>query len=240
MGRIPSQDAREIRRTWPSRAIRWLLKPPRRCPHCRSREIRFSHRRTFLDSALGYVLLTPFRCLDCRARFFRPSLPRPRQTGQAAPSHRVVEARSELIQAGIPLPELPVRARFVLILDNDPAIRKLLSRLLERAGFLVSALAGIEDMEVRPGRIDLLIADFGSMRPTDLDIVRQLPEMHPEMKTIELSSQLADSVAPPSRLVLTKPFHTDALLEMVQQALGGPEMNRPLAEAGPHITSEGA
>ena len=220
MARIPSYNSNQAKLAWPRRAMEWFFKPPRRCPRCKSREIRYSHRRTFLDSALGYVLLAPFRCLDCRARFFRPSLPRPRQEPNTKPTHLVVEAPHEATEPVVPLSRLPERCPSILVLDKDPAVRKLLSRLLERGGYAVTELAGVEDLELRPGKVDLLIGDLGSLQPQDAEIVRHLAELHPGVQLIQLCSQPADAAAGADLLVLPKPFHGDALLEKVQQALG--------------------
>ncbi|HTR39682.1 MAG TPA: hypothetical protein VMH80_27600 [Bryobacteraceae bacterium] len=135
---------------------------------------------------------------------------------------------------------LPVLPPSVLILDSDPAVRKLLRRLLERSGYFVTELAGVEDLELRPRRFNLLIADLGPLRQADLEIVKQLAAMHPGMKVIQLSSQPLAGAAPDGSLVLSKPFHGDALLEVVRQALGVSEANSPWAEAGPHVKAEGA
>ncbi len=138
------------------------------------------------------------------------------------------------------IPYLPVLPPSVLILDSDPAVRKLLRRLLERSGYFVTELAGVEDLELRPRRFDLLIADLSPLRQADLEIMKQLAALHPGMKIIQLSSQPLAGAAPDGSLVLSKPFHGDALLEMVRQALGASETSGPLAEAGPRVKAEGA
>jgi CheY-like chemotaxis protein len=220
MARAPSYNSNQAKPAWPQRAIRWFFKPPRRCPHCRSREIRYSHCRTYLDSALGYILLAPFRCLDCRARFFRPSLPRPRQETSGKPGPLIADARNEAMEPVVPLSRLPERSPSILVLDKDPALRKLLCRLLERSGYAVTELAGVEELELRPGKIDVLIADLGALQPQDAEIVRQLADLHPGVQIVHLCSQPVDDAAAASSLVLPKPFHADELLGMVQQALG--------------------
>jgi predicted Zn-ribbon and HTH transcriptional regulator len=51
------------------KAIRWQV--VRRCPYCKSSNVRRSHRRGFFEAFFfPILLLRPFRCEDCSRRHY--------------------------------------------------------------------------------------------------------------------------------------------------------------------------
>jgi len=154
-----------------------------------------------------------------------------RDTVPPAPSSETTLPVTALPETVLPLqPSLSI-----LVLDSDPAIRKLLRRLLERCGYFVHELADATELlpELRLRKVDLLIADFGQSRQQEVETIAQLARAHPNLKIIQLASQPLESAAPATLLVLPKPFHSDALLEGVQQAFRSGEADRLPSSSDP-------
>jgi CheY-like chemotaxis protein len=184
------------------------------------------------------MCLAPFRCLDCRIRFFRLSIPSLRRGVEPALEPVVLSVPSELTDAPPPeSPPLPSSepSRSILVLDSDPAIRKLLRRLLERSGYFITELAEPKELlsELRSRHVDLLIADFGLPRQQERQALAALWRAHPDLKIVELSSQPLDTNAVPSWLALQKPFHAEALLESVHHLLAQTTPEIGLGHAAP-------
>ncbi len=113
----------------------------------------------------------------------------------------------------------------VLVVDNDPQGRKLVTRLLEKAGHSVLAAAdGHEGLFISrrySGPIDLLIADVRTSRLDGTDLSAHLLRERPGMKVIfSISERLSEFFAAGGQLpFLTKPISARALSEKVQQVL---------------------
>jgi DNA-binding response OmpR family regulator len=84
--------------------------------------------------------------------------------------------------------------RTILLLDDDPALRKLLSRLLNREGYQVrEASSAVEELRVTG--IDLAIVNF-SDRVEEQKAVRSLRRAYPELMVLVLSEMLALAETP--------------------------------------------
>jgi hypothetical protein len=83
--------------------------------------------------------------------------------------------------------------------SRDPAIRKLLCKLLTHPGYHTHQLA--------------------EMSQVDLETVTSLAALYPSLKVILLSALAAEQM--PGSRVLPKPFRRELLLESVQNALAG-------------------
>ena len=174
-----------------------------------------------MDSALGFLLLAPYRCLDCRKRFFRPTLPGEHGPANVAPPP-AASGKVDPFFTAPAAPEAPTSTS-ILILDSDPAIRRLLRRLLERCGYLVTELSEAANLGARLGsrHVDLLVADFALPAQETLEFATRLVESYPGLKIMLLSSDPMEAVKPLVSATLRKPFHNDALVDQVRKALGG-------------------
>lgn len=87
----------------------------------------------------------------------------------------------------------PSRAR-ILVIDDDPLLRRTLGRILTTAGHTVTCAATVrQGMEaLLAGNIDVVVTDIYMPDEDGLDALRQLREARPETPVIVLSGRLAD------------------------------------------------
>ncbi len=210
------------------------------CPRCGWKNVRHSPRRGFIDGILAVLFLAPFRCRNCRHRFFRfskrigndftlthsdeaPSTPTRPHVESVAP--HIEEDRSTPPPPDEPAIEIET-PRSILIIDDDPAIRKFLHRVLERHGYRISELDDGKDLasELSSNPVDLLITGLVSERQDGLDAVASLHGAYPDLKIIMLSSFWAADAQLTKELpwvfaILPKPFLSELLLDSVRRAL---------------------
>jgi DNA-binding response OmpR family regulator len=119
----------------------------------------------------------------------------------------------------------------ILIADDDPGIRHLLTTYLRRQGFqMLEARNGREALEVmRAGRTDLVLLDLMMPEVSGLEVLREraADAAMREIPVIVVSAGLKRDVTAAVldndiRAVLTKPFDLDALLALVTTCLEEP------------------
>jgi two-component system cell cycle sensor histidine kinase/response regulator CckA len=122
----------------------------------------------------------------------------------------------------------------ILVVDEQPTVRQLISRMLLRSGFkIIEAGSGIQAL-ARLGDacepIDLAIIDMVMPRMSGLDVAAELAREHPDVKILYLSAY-AGSIAidcirrrSPEHL-LFKPFTEQGLVDRVSGLLGLPPDN---------------
>jgi CheY-like chemotaxis protein len=194
------------------------------CPRCGQNDVRQSGRNSVGDSLLACFGLAPYRCRACRARFFRMPAGHDSRLQIAEPVR--VDSVSEepappltlRALADHPLTMIPI-AFSILIVSRDPAIRRLLCRLLERPAYHTHQLSesGQIPGELRARKVDLVITDLAMPEQQGLENVAALRTLHPNLKIIALSGLRIAGV--PGLIVLPKPFGREVLLETVQSAL---------------------
>ncbi|HEY7298553.1 MAG TPA: response regulator transcription factor [Xanthobacteraceae bacterium] len=114
----------------------------------------------------------------------------------------------------------------VLIVDDEPAIRRFLRTSLSTQGYLVSeAENGTEALDnLRRGAVDILVLDLGLPDIDGLDIIERLRGQGSALPIVVLSSR-TDEAGKVQALDLgaddyvTKPFGIDELLARVRAAL---------------------
>jgi signal transduction histidine kinase len=137
---------------------------------------------------------------------FRVLLPSAQQAAQAAP---VAEA----------LPPSP--ALRVLVVDDDPAVREVLSRVLRRAGHSVIGVASAEEALDRfaPLQYDLLFTDLSLAGMDGATLLQQVRARDPRIAAVIVTGwgkleagqhQMLGAAA-----VLTKPFNVSQVLQIV-------------------------
>jgi CheY-like chemotaxis protein len=119
---------------------------------------------------------------------------------------------------GHPLAFIPI-AYSILIVSRDPAIRKLMCKLLSRPAYHTHQLGDVGRLpsELHARKVDLLIVDLDEPEQERLEAVATLRGNYPKLSIIALSALSVSSV--PGSIVLTKPFRRDLLLASVQEAL---------------------
>jgi DNA-binding response OmpR family regulator len=117
-----------------------------------------------------------------------------------------------------PLATIPV-AYSLLILSRDPAIRKLLCKLLSRPGYHTHQLAEVAHLpsELLARKVDVLVVDLDEPEQEGLERLSTLRANFPNLKIVALSGLDAPSI--PGSIVLPKPFRRELLIESVQSLL---------------------
>ncbi len=133
----------------------------------------------------------------------------------------------------------PVRGT-VLLVDDEPTVRKVLKRVLERCGFYVLAAADADQALTvaasHAGSIDLLVTDVVMPATDGHALARMLCEQHPELRVLFVSGYPGSDnqleAMPKSAEFLHKPFSPGALAEKVAAVLGGTHQSTPTGSFG--------
>jgi CheY-like chemotaxis protein len=159
--------------------------------------------------------LAPFRCRKCRLRFYRPTifwLPATLETVRIPAVSRVSVADA--------VPS-------ILILDDDPPLRGLFRRLLERDGYQVYEAANRAGISGETGfqTFDLIIANLNSGERDTFDVARALQIHNPDLKVIALADAvqapaLQSQRVPGTLAILETPLHPHDLMDAVRELLG--------------------
>ena len=121
------------------------------------------------------------------------------------------------------------RAWRILVVDDEPLIRDLLTEILQRAGHQVdTACDGAQAcQQVRGERYDLVITDVGMPRMSGIDFYRKLVELRPEMegRIIFATGNLIDDetrvfISSVKARALTKPLGLAQVIQAVDETLG--------------------
>ena len=111
----------------------------------------------------------------------------------------------------------------ILVVDDEPSIRQLIARILERqgrrviiCGDAVAALA-VEDA------IDLLIVDYVLPNVNGRELTEKFRERQPTLPVILMSGYLPspDLAPPPPSAFMQKPMRTTMVVETVNKMLAG-------------------
>ena len=119
----------------------------------------------------------------------------------------------------------------IAVVEDEPGVRALVERLLERAGYRVlpfpdgtAALDALADGRVE---IDLLITDLVMPGPSGVEVARRIRHSRPTLPVVLMSGYAADAlraegIDETSVDLLAKPFSADDLLQRVAAVLGRP------------------
>ena len=123
---------------------------------------------------------------------------------------------------------LPTGNETVLIVEDEHALLALVTRLLERLGYVVLAAASpAEALQIaaeHEGEIDLLVSDVIMPGMNGLELQRRLLEIRPHLKSVFMSGYTADIIAGHGVLdegthFLAKPFTLSEIAAKVRTAL---------------------
>jgi signal transduction histidine kinase len=121
----------------------------------------------------------------------------------------------------------------VLVVDDEPGCRETISDMLRTNDFvpIVAASGGDAFRLVERGvPFDLLIVDYTMPDMTGLDLARQIRARRPAVPVVFLTGGDGDWISD-ERWVLTKPFLTRSLLEVVKAALGDQFLSDEIRQA---------
>jgi two-component system cell cycle sensor histidine kinase/response regulator CckA len=117
----------------------------------------------------------------------------------------------------------------VLIIDDEPAIRDIASRILASHGYRpLTACEGNEALallEQNRDKVKVVISDLMMPRMDGPTTIRAMREIKPDIKTIMITglaedARVAEAKAAGSDFVLSKPFTAEQLLVALKQLLG--------------------
>ena len=117
----------------------------------------------------------------------------------------------------------------VLVVDDEPAIREIASRILTGHGYRpLTACEGNEALALfdqNRDRVKAIVSDLMMPRMDGPTTIRSLRKMKPDIKTIMITGlgeegRVAEAKAAGSDLVLSKPFTAEQLLSALKQLLG--------------------
>jgi DNA-binding response OmpR family regulator len=114
-------------------------------------------------------------------------------------------------------------ARTVLLAEDDPALRKLLSMVLRLAGYhVVSAFDGLNALQVilaDSRKVDLLITDFEMPRMNGIQLASTAVGLRPDLKVLIVSGRYDPAIQQTGMRFLHKPFRPSELVERVEELL---------------------
>jgi signal transduction histidine kinase len=126
--------------------------------------------------------------------------------------------------------------RIILIVDDNPEVRRVAAEYLERIGFTVfEAESGPKALELLDGggRIDLLLVDFAMPEMDGAELLRRARQRRPGLPALMVTGYVKDraSLDAIEVEVMRKPFPLAALGARVRKLLGLPH-DGPGAQAG--------
>jgi two-component system cell cycle sensor histidine kinase/response regulator CckA len=119
------------------------------------------------------------------------------------------------------------RAESILVVDDEPAVRRFASRVLREAGYAVEEAAdGMDALSlIRSGAVefDAIVSDIVMPRMNGVELLQLLSQERPRLPVILISGYGSDQlngrgIAPPCG-VLAKPFSPELLLAEVRRCL---------------------
>jgi len=116
----------------------------------------------------------------------------------------------------------------ILVIEDEPSIRKITVRILTSAGYeVLEASSGSEGLRTwRETGADLIVTDLRMSDMSGMDVIDALGDTAPDLPVIVVSGDtgghdgpLRDAIASRPITLLRKPFRAGDLLAMVSQAL---------------------
>ena len=173
-----------------------------------------SKRCGFLDAAAMLLRLAPLRCRKCRLRFYRPwflaNRLAPAVTVPSPVSAEAPDVRRLTPTAAGPRP-------IVLLLDEDPALRRLFRRLLDKRGYEVREAADTNAAiaQVRDLGAALVIVNVNDSKDAAA-AAKLLRHANPKVIVIALSETRTLAEDSERLLILPRPSSVSTVIEAVR------------------------
>jgi PAS domain S-box-containing protein len=125
--------------------------------------------------------------------------------------------------------------RVIVVVEDEPGVRSLVERVLERAGHRVLAFpdgsAAADTLADPAVAVDLLVTDLVMPGPNGIEVARRARRDRPGLPVLLMSGYAADAlraegIAEGTIDLLAKPFSTTELLERVADQLEGGDSTR--------------
>lgn len=162
------------------------------------------------SAARTYVPRSAIGGLPPYATLFTPDPRAPlRQPGQANTNRRMLTAPNR--------PERTSKRLFcVLLLDDDPSVRRLFNRLLTKEGYMVEEATDIAaaNAELRVMLPDLMVVNLSSSREEET-AVKNFRKAHPELNMVVLSETGDPSMNADKLFFVPRPCRVSTLIALV-------------------------
>lgn len=118
------------------------------------------------------------------------------------------------------------RAPRILVVDDEPAVRHVVTRALEEAGYQVAALSEpqsvLDHIHRADDPVDLVVANSRMPGMSGPELIARVRSLRPALPILHIddASQPPPVPLPPDVPTLRKPFSPDRLVELVRQQLG--------------------
>jgi CheY-like chemotaxis protein len=114
----------------------------------------------------------------------------------------------------------------ILVVDDDPAVLTIVSRMLERRGYSthVAADGAAAEAILEGEEVDLIVADLRMPEMSGVELVRRARARRPQVAAIYMSGDAGELASLPgaeAAAALEKPFGGEQLLRAVDDALAG-------------------
>ena len=122
----------------------------------------------------------------------------------------------------------------IILVDDEPVIRALISKILSRERYRVIDVANAEEAMTAAAaqqyRIDLLVTDVMLPGPSGFELARKMKQASPGLKVLFISGYSGQQILRPDAYplgarLLAKPFTLDSLLSKVRETLGSSVLN---------------
>ena len=116
----------------------------------------------------------------------------------------------------------------ILLVEDEPSVRELVSGYLSKAGFrlieAVNGMDGVEKADGYAGKIDLVITDIVMPGMGGRELAEKLRLSHPDTKILFMSGYIDDSIVRKNisahqEHFIEKPFHLSALAAKIREVL---------------------
>ena len=146
-----------------------------------------------------------------------------------------------LVAAVPPVPEAAGAARgageTVLVVDDEPAVRVITKRILQRSGYAVLEAAGgveaLDTLREHPGPVHLLLTDVIMPEMNGREVAQRVRGQRPGIRVVFMSGYSPEAIAHDGLLdegaaFVRKPFESGLLLQTVRRALDTTEQMTPV------------
>tara|TARA_B110000116_G_C16379303_1_gene377804 strand:- start:157 stop:549 length:393 start_codon:yes stop_codon:yes gene_type:complete len=112
----------------------------------------------------------------------------------------------------------------ILIVDDNPEIRKLLGEILERKGYEIQSTDKAKQVlsVIERGKADLCLLDLNMPAVSGFDLLKLIRRRHFRIPIIVVSAYISESVAKDLAVtgvqgMVAKPFKNDRIVEEIQR-----------------------
>jgi len=134
-------------------------------------------------------------------------------------------------------------ATTVLLVEDDPSVRRLTAAILASEGFTVTPVASADEagaaFDEHPDHVDLLLTDVVLRGTNGIELARRLTARRPGLPVLFMSGYADGAIGasgqlPPGGRLLTKPFRAAELVRQVHETLTAAAvgMSAAAAESG--------